>query len=398
MPVVGDSVVWIPDHPDSSGAEPTEAEIHSANHFDFCMPEYPNQCTRKIVGSGTYYRSVWVNGTWREASVHITTASLKLSANPTAVKAGQSVTFMPSWSDGSTIAPNQISNWTWFPDAGGSSSSCSAGTLPCQATINASGKMRVTVSRNGVSRTATIHVTVFTEFKLTANNSIVAVGDTITFTPKLNGTTHPAARWRWVAIHDTINDTTACAAGVTNCKKHMYGSGYMWAYLSATQGVGDSAKKYVVALAPTRTCTSPVLDSNFVTTIFDAVDASHPEPHAGRDYRAQTPRPVYAADSGKVVHARSTGTSGLLVVIRSPQFNVLSYYGHLSSILVSVGQNVNAGTLIAYTGNTGGGNSTGPHLHFQQNTLGPVFVPRASGGGLVVPRYTAINPCTWENP
>jgi hypothetical protein len=258
MPVVGDSVVWIPDHPDSAGAEATETEIHSANHFDFCMPEYPSQCTRKIRGSGTYYRSVWVNGTWREASVHITTASLILKADPIAVKVGQAVTFTPSWSDGSTISANQISNWTWFPDSGASSSPCSSGILPCQATINASGKMRVTVSRNGVSRTATVHVAVYAEFTLEANKVAVYVNDTITFTPKLNGVSHPAARWRF--IPDTLTDTVACSDGVTHCKKKMLVSGTMWAYLSTTSGVGDSAKVRVGAIPPCPTG-DPVLDT-----------------------------------------------------------------------------------------------------------------------------------------
>ena len=40
-----------------------------------------------------------------------------------------------------------------------------------------------------------------------------------------------------------------------------------------------------------------------------------------------------------------------------------TWYGHMSSITTSVGQQVVGGTRIGYVGSTG--DSTGPHLHFE---------------------------------
>ena len=90
--------------------------------------------------------------------------------------------------------------------------------------------------------------------------------------------------------------------------------------------------------------------------------------------------PILAAYSGTVVLAQSYWGYGNCVKIDHGG-GVVTLYAHASSILVSVGQQVNAGDTIALVGSTG--NSTGPHLHFSLiikgefvNPLDYVVVPR----------------------
>lgn len=90
--------------------------------------------------------------------------------------------------------------------------------------------------------------------------------------------------------------------------------------------------------------------------------------------------PILAAYSGTVVLAQSYWGYGNCVKIDHGG-GVVTLYAHASAILVSVGQQVNAGDTIALVGSTG--NSKGPHLHFSLiikgefvNPLDYVVVPR----------------------
>jgi RHS repeat-associated protein len=132
------------------------------------------------------------------------------------------------------------------------------------------------------------------------------------------------------------------------------------------------------------TCPAQPLAGNPpVTTEFGATDASHPQPHTGRDYAVPVGTPVFAPYAGSIGFAGSAGTFGNLVVITNPVWNV--YFGHLSSILVATGNQVNAGDQVGLSGNSG--HSTGPHLHFEQHTAGPIW---QNGHA---PRGTAVEPC-----
>jgi len=73
-----------------------------------------------------------------------------------------------------------------------------------------------------------------------------------------------------------------------------------------------------------------------------------------------------------VIWADTKGGYGLLVIIDHGN-GYTSYYGHLSRILVRVGQFVEVGQVVALSGNTG--LSTGPHLHFEVRKLGDPINP-----------------------
>ena len=94
--------------------------------------------------------------------------------------------------------------------------------------------------------------------------------------------------------------------------------------------------------------------------------------HKGIDIAVATGTSVMATSGGKVTTAGWQSGYGYVVYIDHGN-GVTSRYGHLSKILVSVGQTVSQGTVIARSGNTG--NSTGPHLHFEIRVNGTAVNP-----------------------
>jgi murein DD-endopeptidase MepM/ murein hydrolase activator NlpD len=96
--------------------------------------------------------------------------------------------------------------------------------------------------------------------------------------------------------------------------------------------------------------------------------------HSGLDIRADRNTPIYAPAAGTVVHAGPGGDYGTALVLDHGQ-DIRSLYGHLQKLNVQLGQRVERGTLIGYTGNTG--RSSGPHLHYEILVKGQAVNPRA---------------------
>lgn len=84
--------------------------------------------------------------------------------------------------------------------------------------------------------------------------------------------------------------------------------------------------------------------------------------HKGIDWATPTGTPVYASCGGTVTRAGWGSGYGYVVYI-DHEDGRQTRYGHLSKVLVSVGDTVKQGERIALSGNTGV--STGPHLHFE---------------------------------
>ena len=88
--------------------------------------------------------------------------------------------------------------------------------------------------------------------------------------------------------------------------------------------------------------------------------------HTGVDIGMAQGTEILAGHDGTVTMAGNAGGYGLCVAIEGEAYEghtLTTKYGHCSQILVSVGQEVKAGDVIAKVGSTG--NSTGPHLHLE---------------------------------
>jgi murein DD-endopeptidase MepM/ murein hydrolase activator NlpD len=84
--------------------------------------------------------------------------------------------------------------------------------------------------------------------------------------------------------------------------------------------------------------------------------------HSGIDISAEEGTPVRAAAAGRVVMAQSFVIRGNALVIDHGR-GVFTAYFHLSKFEVKVGDDVDAGQLVARVGGTG--RSQGRHLHFE---------------------------------
>ncbi|MGL4623642.1 MAG: murein hydrolase activator EnvC family protein [Culicoidibacterales bacterium] len=106
----------------------------------------------------------------------------------------------------------------------------------------------------------------------------------------------------------------------------------------------------------------------YISCQFMCTDYVNDKGHLGTDIAAPTGTPTYAITDGYVILVKdeaSSGGFGNMIAITHVVNGVemVSIYGHLSSIGVGVGQRVSAGEYIGAVGNTG--QSTGPHLHLE---------------------------------
>jgi murein DD-endopeptidase MepM/ murein hydrolase activator NlpD len=94
--------------------------------------------------------------------------------------------------------------------------------------------------------------------------------------------------------------------------------------------------------------------------------------HEGVDMAGKHGSAILATADGVVTHAGWESGYGKLVTIRH-EFGLETRYGHLSQIVVNVGDKVSRGDLIGAMGNTG--RSTGTHLHYEVRVGGNAINP-----------------------
>ena len=119
-----------------------------------------------------------------------------------------------------------------------------------------------------------------------------------------------------------------------------------------------------------------------VTLEFGQPDPPFQPFHTGIDIASpnhQVGDPVVAFMAGKVIYSGYDNFGFGNHVIIDHGNNITSIYGHLDSLGVPKGQEVQAGTIIGTRGTTGW--STGPHLHFQINVYGIPVNPRTFVSG-----------------
>ncbi|WP_375429765.1 M23 family metallopeptidase [uncultured Friedmanniella sp.] len=109
--------------------------------------------------------------------------------------------------------------------------------------------------------------------------------------------------------------------------------------------------------------------------------------HTGFDFSAPVGTPLHAPANGVVTNAGSgpaSGWAGNYVAIRYPD-GTSSLMAHMSTVSVSVGQNVTACQVVGAIGMTG--RTFGPHVHFE------IYPAGVTPGDV----YKAVNPVAWLN-
>lgn len=109
---------------------------------------------------------------------------------------------------------------------------------------------------------------------------------------------------------------------------------------------------------------------------FGAIDHVHKTPHTGVDVAMPIGTELHAIADGVITKVDAVGTTTLGRMVRVKlEDGTDVIYGHLSRVNVKVGDHVDAGELVGFSGNTG--RSTGPHVHIQMVADGANIDPVA---------------------
>jgi murein DD-endopeptidase MepM/ murein hydrolase activator NlpD len=124
------------------------------------------------------------------------------------------------------------------------------------------------------------------------------------------------------------------------------------------------AKAAAIAKAAAKAAPKIVLPTTgyHLTARFNQAGGRWAHNHTGLDFAAPMGTPVRSVMAGKVIQADWEGAYGRQVKVRHADGTVTSY-SHMEEFDVSVGDSVEAGTMVGRIGMTG--NTTGPHVHLE---------------------------------
>jgi hypothetical protein len=185
-------------------------------------------CTFTPARSGRMY----VHGAWQSkparasAIVFVNSGRLVLNANPTNVWSGDSVTFTPSSTDGSTFA---VQRWEWKPDTTpGRTAGCGEPEPSCRRPVFESGTMHVVARLGTASERASRHIAAMPDSAtLVAVPTVVDTGGVVNFTPSTkSGRPYQVQQWEWIPDVPP-GRTQACAPGVSVCQTSVFEAGTM---------------------------------------------------------------------------------------------------------------------------------------------------------------------------
>jgi len=110
-----------------------------------------------------------------------------------------------------------------------------------------------------------------------------------------------------------------------------------------------------------------------ITSRFGHVSSIRSGAHTGTDIACPQGTPIQCVTAGTVTFAGWSGSYGNLIKV-SHGNGVETWYAHCTELYGIVGQQVNAGDIIATVGSTG--NSTGNHLHLEVRLNGRALNPQ----------------------
>ena len=110
-----------------------------------------------------------------------------------------------------------------------------------------------------------------------------------------------------------------------------------------------------------------------ITSRFGVRSSIRSSAHTGTDISCANGTPIKVIASGTVIFSGRNGSYGNLIKVDHGN-GVETWYAHCSELYAEVGQQVNAGDIIAAVGSTG--NSTGPHLHLEIRVNGTAINPQ----------------------